>query len=167
MPAKAEIRYSEIVGAASVSVTIPIFSHMILTKTGFVVVFGDILRGHPLESDNLRAFAGRDMHLLSSKNLQKPVVSIISVWSWTWGDFCDANHIGMVVDMGGVCLEGITHQPPKPPSRPRLPHQNFLDFSKTLENSIKKNPDYREYSKYCEYRINFSNLWRYGLQNPS
>jgi hypothetical protein len=86
-PAKAEIRYSEIVGAASVSVTIPIFSRMILTKTSFVVVFGDILRGHPLESDNLRAFAGRDMHLLSSKNLQKPVVSIISVRSWTWGRF--------------------------------------------------------------------------------
>jgi hypothetical protein len=35
-------------------------------------------------------------------------------------------------------LEGITHQPPKPPSRPRLPHQNFLDFSKSLENSKKK-----------------------------
>jgi hypothetical protein len=35
-------------------------------------------------------------------------------------------------------LEGITHQPPKPPFRPRLPHQNFRDFSKSLENSQKK-----------------------------
>jgi hypothetical protein len=37
-----------------------------LTKTSFVVVFGDNLRGHPLESDIPRAFAARDMHLLSS-----------------------------------------------------------------------------------------------------
>jgi hypothetical protein len=63
-------------------------------------------------------------------------------------------------------LEVITHQPPKPSFRPRLPHQNFLDFSKSLENS-KNLPDYREYSKYCEYHINFSILWRWGLQNPS
>jgi hypothetical protein len=42
---------------------------------------------------------------------------------------------------------------------PTVSHQNFLDFSKSLENS-KNTPDYREYSKYCEYRINFSNLWR-------
>ena len=68
-----------------------------LTKTSFVAVFGDNLRGHPLESDILRAFAGRDMHLLSS---------------------CSVNRIGMVVEMGGgVVLEGITHQPPKPPPR--------------------------------------------------
>jgi hypothetical protein len=32
-------------------------------------------------------------------------------------------------------LEGITHQLS---SYPRLPHQNFLDFSKSLENSGKK-----------------------------
>jgi hypothetical protein len=30
----------------------------------------------------------------------------------------------------------IDHQPPKPPSRPRLPHQNFLDFSNSLEKTI-------------------------------
>jgi hypothetical protein len=44
------------------------------------------------------------------------------------------------------------------PSCPRLPYQNFLDFSKSLENS-KKFPDYREYSKYCEHLINLLNLW--------
>jgi hypothetical protein len=58
-------------------------------------------------------------------------------------------------------LEGITHQPPKPPSRPRLPHQNFLDFSKSLENSKKKIQIIeREYLKHSKYCINFSNLWR-------
>jgi hypothetical protein len=53
-----------------------------------------------------------------------------------------------------ILLEGITHQPPKPPFRLRLSYQNFLDFSKSLENS-KNLLDYREYSKYCKYYINF------------
>jgi hypothetical protein len=39
-----------------------------LTKTSFVVVFGDNLRGHHLKSDIPRAFAGREnMHLFAWK----------------------------------------------------------------------------------------------------
>jgi len=74
-------------------------------------------------------------------------------------------HLMVVVKRGESCfgagfrLEGFTHQPPKPPFRPRLPHQKLLDFSKSLKNS-KNSPDYREYSKYCEYHIYFSILWR-------
>jgi hypothetical protein len=53
--------------------------------------------------------------------------------------------------------EGVTHQPPKPPSRLHLLTNFFLDISKSLENS-KNPPDYREYSKYCASRVNSSNL---------
>ncbi len=54
-------------------------------------------------------------------------------------------------------VEGFTRQPPKPLNHPRQPHQNFLDFSKSLEKS-KNFPDYRESSKYREYHIISSKL---------
>jgi hypothetical protein len=52
-----------------------------------------------------------------------------------------------------VYIEGITHQPP------RLPTKLFSIFE-SLWKVLKKLPDYREYSKHYEHRINFSNLWR-------
>jgi hypothetical protein len=58
--------------------------------------------------------------------------------------------------LGGVKTPGLVSLLSDPRS-PRITHQIFFDFSKSLENS-KNFPDYREYSKYCEYRVNSSNL---------
>jgi hypothetical protein len=55
-------------------------------------------------------------------------------------------------------LAGFTGQPPTPLNRPRQPHQNFDDFSKSLENS-KNFPYYEEQLNYHEYRVIFSKLW--------
>jgi hypothetical protein len=62
----------------------------------------------------------------------------------------------------------ITHQPPNRPTAqtpfpPTLTLLKFSRFSKSLENS-KTFPDYREYSKYCEYRIIFSEF--VALRSP-
>jgi hypothetical protein len=44
-------------------------------------------------------------------------------------------------------IEGFTGQTPIPLNRPVSPHQNFIDFSKFLENS-KNFAEYEEYSDY-------------------
>jgi hypothetical protein len=41
--------------------------------------------------------------------------------------FIDGKVLVDDLDRGGT-VEGITYQPPKPPFRPRLPHQNFSIF---------------------------------------
>jgi hypothetical protein len=95
----------------------------------------------------------------SSNNGYQVKTKIKAVKQWSvCGDLTESVSVQLQAILKARRLEGITHQPPKPPFRPRLPHQNFLDFSKSLENS-KNLPDYREYSKYCEYHINFSILW--------
>jgi hypothetical protein len=80
-----------------------------------------------------------------------------------WMQTATRGHFGV----GGVKTPGLvslfsdprrghppTAQTPFPPTPNPL---NFFDFSKSLENS-KNFPDYREYSKYYEYRVNSSIL---------
>jgi hypothetical protein len=54
-------------------------------------------------------------------------------------------------------LEGFTTQTPTPLNPPRQPHQNFDDFSKSLEKS-KNFIYYERYSNYHEYRVIFAKL---------
>jgi hypothetical protein len=56
-------------------------------------------------------------------------------------------------------LEAFTGQTPKLFNRPTLPYQNFIDFSKLVENS-KNLTKYEEYANYHEYRVISSKLWR-------
>jgi hypothetical protein len=51
---------------------------------------------------------------------------------------CSRHGFGVLAKGGVAKVEGITHQPPKAPSHPRLPYQNFLNLLKSLEYSKKK-----------------------------